>query len=107
MLDSERACKIKAKLRWRVFRNFVYVSNYVHLKSFAFKTTNVMNLTEGIQQNSYRVLQVISKTLAQPVYFLKAVECFWKSCKTTHFRKPKEVSQNTSTFMSIGRPITK
>ena len=43
-----------------------------------FKTTNVMNLTKVIQQNSYRVLQVTSKwkTLKQPVYFLKAVE-FW------------------------------
>ena len=43
-----------------------------------FKTANVTNLTKVIQQNSYRVLQVISKwkTLKQPVYFLKAVE-FW------------------------------
>ena len=41
-----------------------------------FKTTSVTNLTKVIQQNSYRVLQVISKwkTLKQPVYFLKAVE---------------------------------
>ena len=41
-----------------------------------FKTTSVTNLTRVIQQNSYRVLQVISKwkTLKQPVYFLKAVE---------------------------------
>ena len=43
-----------------------------------FKTTNVTNLTKVIQQSSYRVLQVTykSKTLKQPVYFLKAVE-FW------------------------------
>ena len=42
------------------------------------KTTSVTNLIKGIQQNSYRVLQVKSKwkTLKQPVYFLKAVE-FW------------------------------
>ena len=30
-----------------------------------------------------------------------------KSCKTTLFRKPAEVSQNTPTFISIGLPITK
>ena len=43
-----------------------------------FRTTNVTNLTNVIQQNSYRVLRVISKwnTLKKPVYFLKAVE-FW------------------------------
>ena len=32
---------------------------------------------------------------------------FGKSCKTTPFRKPTEVAQNTSTFISIGLPITK
>ena len=32
---------------------------------------------------------------------------FGKSCKTTLFRKPTEVSQNTPTFISIGPPITK
>ena len=43
-----------------------------------FRTTNVTNLTNVIQQNSYRVLRVISKwnTLKKPVYFLKEVE-FW------------------------------
>ena len=30
-----------------------------------------------------------------------------KSCKTTLFRKPAEVSQNAPTFISIGLPITK
>ena len=74
-----------------------------------FKTTNFTNLTKVIQQNSYRVLQVTSKwkTLKQPVYFLKAVEYFGKSCKTTLFRKPTEVSQNKPTFISIGPHITK
>ena len=74
-----------------------------------------MNLTNVIQQNSYRVLQKTTRqkrittttTLKQPVYFLKADEYFSKSCKTTLFRKPTEVSQNTSTFISIGLPITK
>ena len=32
---------------------------------------------------------------------------FGKSCKTTHFRKPTEVSQNTSTFISVGLFIKK
>ena len=32
MLDSERKFKIKVKLRWTV-----YVCNYAHLKSFAWK----------------------------------------------------------------------
>ena len=88
-----------------------------------FKTTNVTNLTKVIQQNSYRVLQVTSKwkTLKQPVYFLKAIE-FWptfdiqvyitlaifrEKLQTTPFRKSIEVSQNASTFISIGLPITK
>ena len=30
-----------------------------------------------------------------------------KSCKTTLFRKPAEVSQKTPTFISIGLPIKK
>ena len=30
---------------------------------------------------------------------------FGKSCKTTVFRKPTEVSQNTLTFISIGHPL--
>ena len=37
MLDSERTFKIKGKVTLDSFRNFVYVSNYVHLKSFAWK----------------------------------------------------------------------
>ena len=36
MLDSERTFKIKVRLRWTVFE-IVYVNNYVHLKSFAWK----------------------------------------------------------------------
>ena len=41
-----------------------------------FKTANITNLTNVIQESSYRVLQVTSKqkTLKQPVYFLKEVE---------------------------------
>ena len=41
-----------------------------------FKTTNVTNLTKLIQKSFFRVLQVTSKTktLKQPVRFLKAVE---------------------------------
>ena len=41
-----------------------------------FKTTNVANLEKVIQESPYRVLQVTSKskTLKQPIYFLKAVE---------------------------------
>ena len=72
-----------------------------------FKTTNVTNLTKVIQESSYRVLQVTSKwkTLKQPVYFLKAVEYFGKSCKTTLFRKPTEVSQNTPTSYQYGHPL--
>ena len=88
-----------------------------------FKITNVTNLTKVIQEKSYRVLQVTSKqkTLKQHVYFLKVVDfcstfdtqiditlaIFQESCKTTLFRKPTEVSQNTPTFISIGPPITK
>ena len=70
----------KGKVTSDSFRNFVYVSNYMHLKSFVwnFKTKNVTNLTKVTQQNSYRVLQVTSKwkTLKQPICFIKAVE-FW------------------------------
>ena len=32
---------------------------------------------------------------------------FWKSCKTTLFKKPTEVSQNTPKFISIEPPVTK
>ena len=41
-----------------------------------FKTTNVTNLTKVIQESSYRVLQVTSKTLKQTVCFLKAAEFY-------------------------------
>ena len=41
-----------------------------------FKTANITNLTNVIQESSYRVLQVTfkQKTLKQPVNFLKEVE---------------------------------
>ena len=81
-----------------------------------FKTTNVTNFTKAILKSSYRVLQVTSKwkTLKQPVYVLKTVE-FCSTfdiqidipCKSTLFRKRRELSQNTSTFIPIGPPITK
>ena len=41
-----------------------------------FYTANVTKLTKVILESTYRVLQVKSKTLKQPVYFLRAVE-FW------------------------------
>ena len=61
------------------FRNFTYVSSYLHLKQ-NFKTINVTKLTKVILESSYRVLQVTFKwkTLKQPTYFSKAVE-FWST----------------------------
>ena len=66
------------------FRNFAYVSNYLHLKSFAWKRDCPISskphhhefFTKVIQGSSYSLLKVTSKqkTLKQPVYFLKAVE---------------------------------
>ena len=80
-----------------------------------FKTTNVTKLTKAILKSSYRVLQITSKwkTLKQPVHFLTPVEFWptfeiqisitlaviWKNCKTTLFRKPTKVSQNTPTLI--------
>ena len=111
------------------FQNFDYISKLCAFKEFCvetrlsniFKTTNVTNSTKVIQQSSYSVLQVTSKwkTLKQLACFLKVVEFdllftfkltllwlyFGKSCKTTFFRKPTEVSQNTLTFISIGCPL--
>ena len=116
MLDSEITFKIKVRLRWTVSK-FCLRQQLCAFKEFCmetrlsniFKTTNVTDLTKVIQQNSYSVLQVTCKwkTLKQPVYFLKVVEYFGKSYKTTLFRRPAEVSQNTSTFIPIGLPITK
>ena len=65
------------------FRNFAYVSSYLHCNfcmegklSNNFETTDVTKLTKAILEISYRVLQVTSKwkTLKQPVCFLRAVE---------------------------------
>ena len=80
-----------------------------------FKTTNVTKLTKTILKSSYRVLQITSKwkKLKQPVHFLIPVEflptfeiqismalaVIWKSCKTTLFKKPTEVSQNMPTLI--------
>ena len=69
MLDSERTFKTKVRLRWTVIRNFAYVSNYLHLKSFAWKQEcpissklqNVTKSTKIILESSYRVLQVAFK----------------------------------------------
>ena len=123
----------KSKVTLDSFRNFAYVSSYLHLKSFAWKkgkkmkkpgnSTNVMKLTKAILKSSYRVLQVASKwkTLKKTCLFLGAVEfwpaidiqisitltIFWVKLKTTFFRRPTEVSQNTQTFMSTETPITK
>ena len=75
----------KGKVTLGSFCNFVYVSNYLHLKfcietrfSNIFKTTNATNLTKVIQESSYIVLQVTckKKELKHLVYFFKAVE-FW------------------------------
>ena len=62
------------------FRNFVYLSNHVHLKSFAWKPDCPISSklqTSRIWPRSF-ILPVTSKwkTLKQPVYFLKAIE-FW------------------------------
>ena len=68
------------------FRNFAYVSSYLHLKSFAWKRDCVISsklkscyrVQKAILKSSYRVPQVVSKwkTLKQPVYFLRFIE-FW------------------------------
>ena len=92
-------------------------------RTVEFEVEIVINLTKLIQESSYIVLEATSKqkTLKQTIYFLKAVEFallltfkltllwlyFRKSCKTTHFRKPTEASQNTPPFILIWPPITK
>ena len=61
MLDSERTFKIKVRLRGTVFVN---VSNYLYLKSFAWKRDcsiysklqTSRNLIKVIQESSYRSL---------------------------------------------------
>ena len=85
MLDSERTFKIKGMLRWTVFEICLRQQLFA-FKEFCmetrlpniFKTTNLANLTKVIQQNPYKVLQLTSKwkTLKQPVYLLKTVECW-------------------------------
>ena len=83
MLDSERTFKIKIRTVGQ-FSKFCLRQQLCAFKEFCmetrlfniFKTTNVTNLTNVIQESYYRVLQVTSKqkTLKQPLYFLKAVE---------------------------------
>ena len=65
------------------FRNFAYVSNYLHLKSFAWKRDCPISSKQQTSQiiirvlvSFYRVLQFTFKwkTLKQSVCFLMAVE---------------------------------
>ena len=68
------------------FRDFTYVSSYLHLKRFSWKRRDcpvsskmqILRSCKVILENSFRVLKVTSKwkTLKQPVYFLRAVY-FW------------------------------
>ena len=109
------------------FRNFVCVSNYMHLKSFVWKRNCPISSelqTSRIWPRSFNKTLKSStsyiQSVKQAVYFLKAIE-FWptfdiqvditlyfgKSCKTTPFRTPTETYQNTSTLISIALPIPK
>ena len=76
MLDTERAFKIKVRLRETVsailFTSAIMLFKELCMETrlpIIFKTTNITNLTKIIQESSYRVLQVTSKqkTLKQPV----------------------------------------
>ena len=79
------------------------------------KTTNVTNLTKVIQQVTSKW-----KTLKQPVYYFKGSWILtyfwhsrwhyfgyisWKVAKPHYLKKSTEVSQSTSSFMSIRLPI--
>ena len=128
MLDSERTFKIKVRLPGTVFE-ICLRQQLCAFKEFCmetrlsniFKTTNVTNCTRSFNKT---LAEVTSKwkTLKQPRLLFKgslSLTYFWHSrwhyfgyisgkvAKTTLFRKPTEVSQSTSTFISIGLPITK
>ena len=57
MLDSEKAFKIKVRLRWTVFEILIMSAMETKLSNI-FKTTNVTNLAKVIQESRYTVLQV-------------------------------------------------
>ena len=58
------------------FRNFAYVSSYLHVKSFALQTTNAKNFIKTILESSYLVLLVTCNLVAlrRHVFFLTALE---------------------------------
>ena len=114
------------KVRWNSFRNFVYASNYVHWKSFAWKwdcITSSKIQTSRIWPRSFKKALIefykvhphrkhknntslFKKQLNFAILLTFKLTLLWlyfgKSCKTTLFRKLKEVSQNTPTFISLG-----
>ena len=83
MLDSERTFKIKVRLRWTAFEilltsAIICIQRVLHGNEIVQYLQNykVTNLAKVIQESSYRVLQVTSKSkiLKKSAYFLKAVE---------------------------------
>ena len=83
MLDSERTFKIKVGLRRIAFEillmsTIICIQRVLHGNEIVQYLQNykVTNLAKVIQESSYRVLQVTSKSkiLKQSAYFLKAVE---------------------------------
>ena len=65
MLDSERSIENKVKVTLNSFRNFVYVCNYVNLKSFAWKRDSPIS-------------SELQMSKVQPRSFKKAVIEFYK-----------------------------
>ena len=121
----------KGKVTLDSFPNFVYVSNYAHWKSFAWKRD--CPISSKLQRSriwprsfkkaliEFYKLHPNRKHWNNPSTFQRQLNFallltfkltllwlyFGKSCKTTLFRKSTGVSQNTWKFISIRPPITK
>ena len=94
------------------FRNFVYVGNYVHLKSFAWKRDCPIS---SKLQTSWIWPRTFNKTLLFKGSWI--LTYFWYSrwnyfgyisgkVAKPHFLESPQVSQSTSTFILTGLPIT-
>ena len=93
------------------FPNFVYISNYLHLKSFVWERDFPISSklqTSWIWPRSFKKALI---ELNFDLILTFKLTLLWlyskKSCKTTLFRKPTEISENKPTLISIEPPITK
>ena len=112
----------KRQIMLHRFRNFAYFCLQQFCITTILKTTKHHKVNQGYSRKLFCKLHLNGKIQNKLYIFLRTDE-FWptfdvqnskslaiylgKSCRTAFTRKPKKVSQNTSSFIKIGTPVTK